>query len=128
VNVFIDTHALIWSADNSARLSNVAADYLGNTTNALWISSGTLWELGIKVGLGKLILSYRLSEWINLVITGLQAQLLPITVEHVALQAELPFHHRDPFDRLLVAQALYENYAIISSDAMLDSYGVRRIW
>ncbi len=128
MNLLIDTHALIWAVDLPEKLSESATHALQDPVNVLWISSGTVWEIAIKVGLEKLKLSHPVRSWLQLSLTGLQAQLLPITISHAALQAGLPFHHRDPFDRLIAAQALHEYYGIISSDVILDRYGVNRIW
>ena len=96
--------------------------------NALLVGAGTIWEISIKVGLKKLTLSMPYRQWISKAIADLGLTLLPITVEYADVQAGLPPHHGDPFDRLLVAQALVENLPIVSADAILDQYGVKRIW
>jgi PIN domain nuclease of toxin-antitoxin system len=80
------------------------------------------------VGLSKLSLSMPYHPWMNKAIADLGATVLPITVEHVDVQAGLPQHHRDPFDRLLAAQALVEKVSLVSADAIFDQYGVTRIW
>ena len=90
--------------------------------------AGTIWEIAIKAGLKKLNLSRPYRPWIEQAITGLAVTILPITVEHADVQAGLPHHHRDPFDRLLVAQALVENMPVVSADAQLDAYGINRLW
>jgi PIN domain nuclease of toxin-antitoxin system len=92
------------------------------------LSAGTIWEIGIKVGLGKLSLSLPYRLWMDTAIADLDLELLPITVEYADVQAGLPGHHRDPFDRLLAAQALKDGLPLISADAIFDQYGVRRIW
>jgi PIN domain nuclease of toxin-antitoxin system len=87
-----------------------------------------VWEIAIKLGMAKLSLSMPYRQWMNQALDGLQASLLPITVEYAERQAELPSHHRDPFDRLLIAQALVEDVPVVSADATFEQYGVTRIW
>jgi PIN domain nuclease of toxin-antitoxin system len=115
-------------SDDPARLGKNAAIELRNLNNQLLLGAGTLWELSIKVGIGKLSLSLPYRQWMNKAIADLGLAILPVTVEYADLQAGLPRHHADPFDRLLVAQAIAENAHIISADAQLDAYAIRRIW
>ena len=99
-----------------------------DASNQLLISAATVWEIAIKVGLGKLSLSMPYREWMNRVIADLGATLLPITVEYAGVQATLPNYHRDPFDRMLIAQARVENVPFVSSDDAFDQYGISRLW
>ena len=92
------------------------------------LSAATIWEVAIKVGLGKLTLSQPYRLWMNQALADLGATVLPITVEYADAQAALPAHHRDPFDRLLIAQAMVEGIALVSVDSQFDSYGVHRLW
>jgi PIN domain nuclease of toxin-antitoxin system len=124
----IDAHALIWYIDQDHLLSPTARAAIMDPSNDRLLGAGTIWEIAIKVGLKKLSLSQPYRRWMEQAITGLGAPVLPITVEHVDVQAGLPHHHRDPFDRLLVAQALIENIPVVSADAQLDSYGINRLW
>lgn len=87
-----------------------------------------MWEIAIKVGTGKLALSGPYRAWTYQALSALGASLLPITIDHADVQLGLPFHHRDPFDRLLVAQSLAEGVPVVSADAQLDRYGITRIW
>jgi PIN domain nuclease of toxin-antitoxin system len=87
-----------------------------------------LWEISIKVGLSKLRLSLPYRDWMEKAITDLGLTLLPISLDHAATQSTLAFHHRDPFDRLLIAQALVEGLSLVSSDGVFDQYGVTRLW
>ena len=96
--------------------------------NELVVSAGTIWELSIKVGLGKLSLSLPFRTWIEKALVDLGLVVSPITLEVAERQMALPFHHRDPFDRLLVAQCLLEAIPIVSADSVFDQYGVGRIW
>jgi PIN domain nuclease of toxin-antitoxin system len=97
-------------------------------SNELFLSAGTAWELSIKVGQGKLKISRPFRPWIEQAILDLELSLLPISIAHAEAQANLPRHHGDPFDRLLIAQAFVEGMTIISVDAQFDLYGVARIW
>ena len=128
MKLLLDAHALIWAVDDPSRLGTQAAAALRDPNNDLLVSAGTIWELAIKVGLGKLTLSLPYRQWMTKAITDLGAAVLPITIEYADTQASLPNHHRDPFDRLLVAQAQVENVPIVSSDVVFDDYGVTRLW
>ena len=92
------------------------------------ISTATIWEIAIKVGKGRLPLSLPFRPWIEKAIADLVLVILPITLDHADQQIALPFHHRDPFDRMLASQALVEGIPLIGGDAMFDAYGVQRIW
>jgi PIN domain nuclease of toxin-antitoxin system len=124
----IDSQSLIWYVDQDHLLGAAAHAAITNPANDLLLSAATVWEIGIKVGLGKLTLSLPYRQWMDRAIADLGLWLLPITVEYADVQAGLPRHHGDPFDRLLVAQAMVERVAVISSDPQLDAYGVSRIW
>jgi PIN domain nuclease of toxin-antitoxin system len=124
----IDSQSLIWYVDQDHLLTPAARAAISDPANNLLLSAATIWEIGIKVGLGKLSLSLPYRLWMDQVITDLSLAVLPITVEYTDAQARLPAHHRDPFDRLLAAQALTDGLAVVSADAILDKYGIRRIW
>jgi len=128
MRLLLDTHALIWYVDQDHLLSASAHAAITDPANDLFLSAGTIWEIGIKVGLNKLLLSMSYREWMNKAIADLGLTLLPINVEYDDVQAELPRHHGDPFDRLLAAQARVENIPLISSDPVFDQYGLKRIW
>jgi PIN domain nuclease of toxin-antitoxin system len=124
----IDAQALIWYVDLDHLLSPTAHATITDPANDLLLSAGTIWEIAIKVGLKKLALSLPYLQWMNKAIADLDLSVLPITVTYADVQAGLPCHHGDPFDRLLVAQATVEKVPIISADAVLDQYGVARVW
>jgi PIN domain nuclease of toxin-antitoxin system len=128
MRVLIDAHTLLWAVDDVSKLSSPALAALQDPSNDLFVSAGTIWEMAIKVGLGKLALSRPYRPWIEQALADLGAIVLPISVPHADVQAALPHHHRDPFDRLLIAQALVEGMAIVGVDVQFDSYGVVRIW
>lgn len=124
----IDSQVLIWFVDQDHLLTSVARAAIADPANDLLISAGTIWEIGIKVGLGKLSLSLPYRKWMRQAISDLGLAVLPITVEYAGAQAGLPNLHRDPFDRLLAAQAITDGLSLVSADDIFDLYGVHRIW
>jgi PIN domain nuclease of toxin-antitoxin system len=128
MRLLLDTHAVIWAVEQPARLSTGVRSALEDPSNQLLISAATVWEIAIKVGLRKLTLSISYREWMNRVIADLGATFLPISVEYADVQASLPNHHRDPFDRMLIAQARVEDVPLVSSDDTFDRYGISRLW
>lgn len=129
MRLLLDTHTLVWQGVSPEKLSPRARQLLADAANERLVSIASLWEIAIKVGLGKLALRHDSFE--KLIDNGLaaaKANLLPIETQHVKLVASLPQHHRDPFDRLLVAQALAENIPLLSADAEFDAYGAARLW
>lgn len=128
MKLLIDSHALIWAADDPARIGQQAECALRDPANELWLSAATIWEVAIKVGLTKLVLTLPFREWMNRAIADLGLQIVPLTVEHAAVQSALPWHHRDPFDRALVAQAIVEHLTVVSCDTSFDAYNTARIW
>ena len=128
MRLLLDAHTLIWAADDPARLGAEALAALDDPTNTLLCSAGTIWEVAIKVGLGKLSLTLSFQQWMEQALRDLRVTILPISVQHAAAQSRLPAHHGDPFDRLLAAQADVEELSIISADKIFDEYRVPRIW
>ena len=128
MRVLIDSHALIWYVDQDKLLSIASHAAISDPANDLLLSAGSIWEIGIKIGLGKLLLTQPFKVWMNQAISDLHVTVLPLTVEYVDVQSNLPKNHGDPFDRLIVAQAIVEQVSIISADANLDAYGIIRIW
>ena len=124
----VDAHSLIWALDDPSRLGDDAVATLQSYENELLFNAGTIWELSIKVSLAKLTLSLPFVQWIERAIADLELTVLPITLMHAGQQAELPFHHRDPFDRLLAAQAIVEKMPLVSADVIFDQYAITRIW
>jgi PIN domain nuclease of toxin-antitoxin system len=128
VRVLVDTHSLIWAMDEPHRLSLPAAVAIQDPANEQFVSAATIWELAIKVGQGKLALSLPYRQWMDKAIADLKLTVLPITVEYAERQSTLPPHHKDPFDRLMIAQALVDGIPIVSVDVAFDPYGITRIW
>jgi PIN domain nuclease of toxin-antitoxin system len=128
MRLLLDSHSLIWAVEDPSRLSPAAKKVLQDPANELVLSAATVREISIKVGVGKLTLSSSFRDWMNRAIADLGLTLLPVTVEYADAQAALPWHHRDPFDRLIIAQARIEAMPIVSSDAKFDAYGISRVW
>ncbi len=128
MRLLLDSHALIWSQDDTSQLSPVALAALSDPANDRLISVATIWEIAIKVGKKRLPLSKPFRQWMDTAIADLYLTLLPITLDHTDRQLALPPHHGDPFDRLLISQSLVEGIPIVGSDTQFDAYGVNRIW
>lgn len=96
--------------------------------NEVLVSAATIWEIAIKVGIGKLSLSQRYRPWIEKALFDLRATLLPVDVETTDVLSSLSQHHRDPFDRMLVAHCLVDGAPLVSGDPAFDAYGIQHIW
>ena len=122
-----DTHALRWWLDDPERLSETARRVFGSRADSIVISSIVPWEFAIKTNLGKLKMEPVLANWDRMLeVQGFTE--LPVESAHAIRAGFLPLHHKDPFDRLLVAQAQATGWSVISADPVFDHYGVRRIW
>ena len=128
MRLLLDTHTLIWSVEDPSRVSTTAMASMANTANERLLSAASILELAIKVGQGKITLSLPYRQWMDKAISDLQLVILPVTVEYAERQSTLPPHHKDPFDRLIIAQALVDGIPIVSSDVAFDSYHVTRVW
>src|SRR6185503_2486282 len=128
MRLLIDSHALIWYVDQHQQLSSTSHAAMSDPANELLLSAGSIWEIAIKVGLGKLVLTQPYLLWMSQALSDLGITVLPVTVEYADAQASLPKHHSDPFDRLIVAQAIIEKVSIVSADGSMDAYGIKRLW
>ena len=124
----LDTQVLIWLTEQSPLSSAKASEIVNRPESRLQISVASIWEIGIKCGLGKLTFPEPLEETLQYQLMLNRIELLPIEFMHALRVRALPHHHRDPFDRLIIAQALSEQLPIVSSDANFDRYGIKRIW
>ena len=127
MKLLLDTHIFLWFIMGSSSLSVHARDLIEDVENQKFLSVASLWEIAIKSSLGKLILSGPFDTIIPQQLSLNGFELLNIDVNHTAVVATLPFHHRDPFDRLLIAQAMVEKMPIVSVDAAFDAYPVTRL-
>jgi PIN domain nuclease of toxin-antitoxin system len=128
MNLLLDTHTFLWFIDDNPRLSPTARALIADADNQIQLSVASLWEMAIKISLGKLRLAQPFEVLLPQQLGLNHIALLNITVEHAAAVATLPFHHCDPFDRLLIAQAKAEAIPIVGSDAAFDAYPVTRLW
>jgi len=128
VRVLLDTHSFLWLITDDDSLSELARSVFLNPDSTLFVSAVTGFEISVKFSLRKLRLSEPPREFIENRLRNNALTALPVTMPHTYRLASLPFHHRDPFDRLLVAQALEEDMPILSADTVLSAYGIERLW
>ena len=128
MRLLLDAHAFLWFLEGSDRLSSPAQAIIEEPENVVQVSVATLWEIAIKHSLGRLELQRPFEELIPEQLATNGFGLLPVELSHISKVATLPFHHRDPFDRLIIAQALVEDISIVGRDAEFDRYGVKRLW
>jgi PIN domain nuclease of toxin-antitoxin system len=121
----IDTHVLIWHAENH-NIRQSTLDLINDPNNTILVSHATLWEMSIKVSIGKLQLNFAIKDFPKLLSEN-QFNLMSFDFGHYDILSQLPFHHQDPFDRMLIAQAAFENIPIITNDAKIMLYDVQTI-
>ena len=126
--MLLDTHAFIWWFSGSSRLPLTARRAIADDDNDVLVSAASAWEIATKHRLGKIPNAEELALDINGAIAAQNFQPLPITVDDAARAGALPGPHRDPFDRMLIAQALAHNLVFVSNETRFDRYGVRRLW
>lgn len=128
MRVLLDTHSFLWFIGGSVSLSPSARALIEDAENQPLLSMASLWEMAIKLSIGKLSLGQPFETLIpeQMKLNGIE--LLQIEMPHIVAVASLPFHHRDPFDRLLIAQAIVEQMPIVSGDHAFDSYTIQRLW
>jgi len=124
----LDTHILLCIVDDNPKLSkNVKSIYL-NPSNDMYISLASIWELVIKISLQKLIIEDSITNFIKKHIRGNNITILDITLNHIIGLENLPYYHRDPFNRLIISQSILEKIPIISNDKSFDKYPIKRVW
>jgi len=127
MNLLLDTHTLIWFFNGDSQLSDKARKAIEDEKNLKFISIASLWEIAIKIGLRKLEFDGGVKEVAILIdINGFE--IVPISVEHTIAIERLEFIHRDPFDRIIIAQGLCENLSIVTRDKFFKKYGIKIIW
>jgi len=127
MNLLLDTHTLIWFAEQNQQLSEKAKRKIESSDNKVFVSIASYWEISIKLGLKKIKLNYPLKKLMNEAEKH-NIQLLPIEPNHILALESLPLHHRDPFDRIILAQAITENFKLVSKDEHFALYKVKRVW
>lgn len=128
MTLLLDTHAVLWFVWDDPQLSATAKAAIEDPANRKLLSVASCWEIAIKAGIGKLTLDAPAALFIPRELGRNGFDLLPISLPHATAVETLPQHHKDPFDRLLIAQAQIEAIPIVSVDAAFDPYGVTRIW
>ena len=127
MRILIDTQAFLWFVENDKQIPVKMKKYLENPENSIIVSIASLWEMTIKMSLGKLFLSCDIKEMTEKIYNN-GFEILPILPEHIIKLSTLIYLHRDPFDRIIIAQGLTENMPIVSSDKIFDNYGINRKW
>lgn len=128
MQILLDTHIFLWLISDDADLSKKAKRIFLDQNNDLFLSLVSIWEIAIKISIGKLFLKKLIEQFIPEQLQENNIKQLNINFRHITKVTNLPFHHRDPFDRLLVAQALEENIPILSNDKAFDNYPIKRLW
>ena len=127
MKILLDTHTLIWFLDGNKKISQLARTHIEKSGNVSFVSIASIWEMAIKISLEKLQMSVDF-EKLSELITDNGFQILPVRFEHTLEVSRLPFHHRDPFDRIIISQGIVDNMPVISADSNFDAYVVERIW
>lgn len=128
MRLLLHTQAFLWFISGDTRLSAVARAAIESPDHIKYVSAASAWEIAVKVSLGKLTLAEPYDGLVPREIRANGFEYLSIELAHTGRVAGLPFHHRDPFDRMLIAQALVEGMQLVSTDPAMDAYGVSRIW
>jgi len=128
MRLLLDTHTFLWWVADSPDLSRRARAAIRNPSNQCFVSLASCWEMAVKASIGTLRLDTPVERFVPEALAANGFETLGIELAHVARVARLPFHHRDPFDRLLAAQAAIEKLAVLSADPVFERYGLRRVW
>jgi PIN domain nuclease of toxin-antitoxin system len=128
MRLLLDTHALLWWLDGAASISQTAKEAIADESNDIFLSAASAWEITTKHRLGKLPGAAVVAADVAACVADQGFLELPITVAHGQRAGSLPGPHRDPFDRMLIAQAMIEDLVLVSNEAAFDAYGVRRLW
>jgi len=128
MNYLLDTHTLLWITANDSKLSEKAKELYLNDENEILLSMASIWELAIKSSIKKISFETSLEDYIEEHVRNNNIKILGIEISHVIRVEKLAFHHRDPFDRLIIAQAIEEKLPIISNDNIFDKYDIQRQW
>jgi PIN domain nuclease of toxin-antitoxin system len=128
MRLLLDTHTFIWFVTDSPRLSVTAKALIEDEYNEKLLSIASIWEMAIKHSLGKLSFELPFMVFVEQQMLQNSMSLLNIQISHLNVVANLPLHHRDPFDRLIIAQSMVEQIPIVGIDKVSDSYSVQRLW
>lgn len=128
MRLLLDTHTFIWFFTGNLKISNQVRVLIENEDNEKLLSTASIWEMAIKHSAGKLSFTLPFEVFIRQQLSLNDFNLLDIKIHHITVVATLPLHHRDPFDRLLIAQAMVEKIPILSADSAFDAYPIQRLW
>lgn len=128
MRLLLDTHASLWFVTNDPQLSKTALSLITEPTNTIVVSPASYWEVAIKVSIGKYPLSVPFDDFFTRGIEGNDFSIISIEIGHAGVLASLPMHHKDPFDRMIISQAIAEQISVVSADSAFDAYGVSRLW
>lgn len=128
MNLLLDTHAFLWFVWGHKNLSGTAQALIADPINQVFFSAASHWEIAIKTSTGKLVLKAPFKDFIEQSMVKNNFKPMTIEVAHSDVVLRLPFHHRDPFDRMLIAQAMVQQMPIVSNEALFDAYGIQRLW
>jgi PIN domain nuclease of toxin-antitoxin system len=128
MKLLLDTHTFLWFVLNDPQLRPTAQILIRDPQNDIYLSPASYWEIAIKISIGKYQLPTSYDTWMRDQITINTFEILPVLIEHTAILTNLPFHHKDPFDRLIIAQSICENIPVISADRTFDNYPITRLW
>lgn len=128
MRLLLDTHALLWWLDGDQQLSAAAQVAIGAADNQVIVSAASAWEIATKVRIGKLPGAVEVADRFSQILAEQQFASLPISVEHARRAGLLPGEHRDPFDRMLIAQSQIEGLTLVSNESLFDRFGVERLW
>ena len=128
MRLLLDTHTFIWYVTDNPKLSAHVKLLIEDENNEKLVSIASIWEMAIKHSIGRLNFSLPFMEFVGQQLTVSNIGLLEINLQHIEVVASLPLHHRDPFDRLIIAQSMVEQIPILSVDAIFDAYAIARVW
>ena len=127
MDLLLDTHVFIWFAEGINNISPKSMQLIEDLDNNIYFSIASIWEMGIKYNIGRLRLTKPFHQIYNDLVQS-NTEILPLNFSHILQYTQLELYHRDPFDRIIIAQSIVENLAIISKDKKFDEYNVKRIW
>ena len=128
MKLLLDTHTLLWWLDGSDRLSDRAKSAIGDGASRVFVSAASAWEIATKGRMGKLPGATEVAERFTEIIGDQDFDSLPIALEHARRAGLMPGEHRDPFDRILIAQSQIEGLVLVSNEELFDRFGIRRLW
>lgn len=128
MNIILDTHVLLWILTDDRQLSKKSKQLFLSENSNIYVSVASIWEMAIKVSIGKLNLRTSLKDFIKKQIEGNDIRVLSVETRDILPVETLPFHHKDPFDRLIISQCMSRDYRVLSADKVFDKYPVKRVW